>query len=195
MDISKAFDKVWHDGLIFKLESYGITGPLLGLINSYFANRYQCVVLNGKYSQWSPIRAGVPQRSVLGALLFLAYINDLVDNISSDAKLFADDTSLFTVVYDKNIATEELNRGLKIIAEWAYQWKMQFNPDVTKQAVHLIFSQIRDKPIHPPIYFNESEVAIKQEQKYLGMILDSSLNFQSHLREKIVNARRGIGVI
>ena len=191
MDISKAFDKVWHDGLIFKLESYGISSPLLGLINSYLANRYQRVVLNGKCSQWSPIRAEVPQGSVLEPLPFLVYINDLVDNISSDAKLFADDTSLFTVVYDENIATEQLNRDLKIIAEWAFQWKVQFNLDVTKQAIQVIFSQKRNKPIHAPIYFNESEVGIKQEQKYLGMILDSILNFQSHVREKIVSARRG----
>ena len=99
------------------------------------------------------------------------------------------------VVYDENIATEQLNRDLKIIADWAYQWKMQFNPDITKQAIQVIFSQKRDKPIHPPIYFNESEVVIKHEQKHLGLILDSSLNFQSHVREKIVSARRGIGVI
>ena len=72
---------------------------------------------------------------------------------------------------------------------------MQFNPDVTKQAIQVIFSQKRDKPIHPPIYFNESEVVIRQEQKHFGMILDSSLNFQSHARETIVSARRGIGVI
>ena len=153
------------------------------------------MVLNGKCSKWSPIRAGVPQGSVLGPLFFLVYINDLVDNISSDAKLFADDTSLFTVVYDEKIAAEQLNRDLKIIAEWAYQWKMQFNPDVIKQAVHVIFSEKRDKSIHPPIYFNESGVVTKSEQKHLGMILDSSLNFQSHVREKIMSARRGIGVI
>ena len=72
---------------------------------------------------------------------------------------------------------------------------MQFNPDVTKQAIQVTFSQKRDKPMHPPIYFNESEVARRQEQKHLGMILDSSLNFQSHVREKIVSARREIDVI
>ena len=109
LDISKAFDNVLHDGLIFKLESYGISGPLLALINSYVANRYQRVVLNGKCSKWSPIIAGVPQGSVLGPLLFLVYINDLVD------KLFADDTSLNTVVYDENIATEQLNGDLKLL--------------------------------------------------------------------------------
>ena len=195
MDISKAFDKVWHDRLIFKLESDGISGSLLPLINSYFTNGDQRVVLNGKCSQWSPISTWVPQGSVLGPLLFLVYINALVDNISSDAKLFADETSLFTVVYDENIATEQLNRDFKIIAEWAYQWKMQFNPSVTKQAIRIIFFQKKDKPVHPPICFNESEVVIKQEQKHIGMILDLSLNFQSHVREKIVSASRGIGVI
>ena len=96
LDISKAFDKVWHEGLIFKLKTYGVSGPLLALIKSYLMNRKQRVVLNGKCSEWSEITAGVPQGSVLGPLFFLIYINDLVDGLSSDAKRFADDTSLFT---------------------------------------------------------------------------------------------------
>ena len=195
LDISKAFDKVWHEGLIFKLKSNGISGPLLVLIDSYLSNRKQRVVLNGKSSNWSPISVGVPQGSVLGPLFFLVYINDLVENVSSDAKLFADDTSLFTVVYDEGIAADQLNRDLKVISDWAYQWKMQFNPDKNKQAIQVIFSQKRTKPVHPPIFLNESEVMIKDEQKHLGMILDSRLNFNSHVREKIISARRGIGVI
>ena len=65
----------------------------------------------------------------------LIYINDLVDDVSSDAKLFADDTSLFTVVYDETVAADQLNRDLKVVTDWAYQWKMQFNPDINKQAV------------------------------------------------------------
>ena len=129
----------------------------------------------------SPIRAGVLQGSAIGPLGFLVHTNDVVDNICSDAKLFADDTSLFTVVDDEYVATEQLNRDFKIIADWACQWKMQLNPDITKQAIQVIFSQNRDKPIHPPIQFNESKVVIKPEQKHLGMILDSSLNFQSHV--------------
>ena len=183
------------EGLIFKLKSNGISGPLLVLIDSYLSNRKQRVVLNGKSSNWSPISAGVPQGSVLGPLFFLVYINDLVENVSSDAKLFADDTSLFAVVYDEGIAADQLNRDLKVISDWAYQWKMQFNPDKNKQAIQVIFSQKRTKPVHPPIFLNESEVMIKDEQKHLGMILDSRLNFNSHVREKIISARRGIGVI
>ena len=121
LDISKAIDKVWHDGLIFKLKTYGVSGPFLTLIKSYLMNRKQRVVLNGKCSEWSEITAGVPQGSVLGPLFFLIYINDLVDGLSSEAKLFADDTSLFTIVYDENIAASQLNKDLKVISEWAYQ--------------------------------------------------------------------------
>ena len=137
----------------------------------------------------------VVQGSVLDPLFFLVYINDLVDVISSDAKLFTYDTSLFGIVYDENIAAEQLNNDYKIISQWAYQWKMQFNPDKTKQAVQVTFSQNWIKPSHPPLYFNETQVVIKQEQKHLGLILDSGLTFHSHAREKIMSARRGIGVI
>ena len=158
-------------------------------------NRHQRVVLNGKSSIWSPITAGVPQGSVLGPLLFLIYINDLVDNISSEAKLFADDTSPFTVIYDVDIAADQLNRDLEIISNWAHQWKIQFNPDKNKQAVQVIFSQKKEAVDHPTLFFNGFEIVFKAEHKYLGMILDSKLSFQSHVREAIIKARKGIGII
>ena len=125
------------------------------------------MVLNGKSSNWSSISAVVLQGSVLGALFFQVYINDLVENISSDAILFADDTSLFTVVYDEGTAADQLNRDLKTISAWAYQWKMQFSPDKNKQAIQVIFYQKRTKPVHPPIFLNESEVKIKDKPKHL----------------------------
>ena len=195
LDISKAFDKVWHDGLLFKLKNYGISGFLFTIIKDFLANHQQRVVLNGKSSCWSSITAGVPQGPVLGPLFFLIYINDLVDNISSEAKLFADDTSLFTVVYDVDIAANKLNRDLEIISTWAYQWKIQFNPDKNKQAIQVIFSQKKDTPVHRSLFFNGSEVLIKAEHRHLGMILDPKLTFLSHIKEAIVKARRGIGII
>ena len=95
LDISRPFDKVWHDGLIFKLEQNGISGNLLRFFQNYLSNRNQRVVLNGSYSDYSSIESGVPRGSFLGPLLFLVYINDLERNIKSNIKLFADDTMFF----------------------------------------------------------------------------------------------------
>ena len=91
----KAFDRVWHEGLLFKLECIGISGNLLSLLKSFLSNRFQRVVLNGQCSSWPSVQAGVLQGSILGPLLFLIYINDLPGNLQSTVKLFADDTSLF----------------------------------------------------------------------------------------------------
>ena len=150
LDISKAFDKVWHDGLIFKLKQNGVSGSLLIVFQNYLYNRKQRVVLNGSYSVISAVESGVPQGSVLGPLLFLMYINDLEKNIKSNIKFFADDTMLFSIVKDPTISASDLNHDLNIIYQWAHQWniiyqwahqwKMQFNPDPTKQATEVLFS-------------------------------------------------------
>ena len=110
LDMSKAFDKVWHEGLIFKLKSMGICDALLDLIGSFLENRFQRVVLNGQTSEWLPVRAGVPQGSILGPLFFLIYINDLSIDIISTVKLFADDTSLFSISHDAKTTAYEFKR-------------------------------------------------------------------------------------
>ena len=100
LDISKTFDKVWHDGIIFKLKAYGVEGELLFLLKNDLENRERRVVLNGQTSEWRKIMSEVPQGSVLGTLLFLIYINDLPDGINSLCKIFADHISLFSKIYD-----------------------------------------------------------------------------------------------
>ena len=112
----------------------GINGNFLKLVESFLSNTYQCVVLNGQASSWADVKAGVPQGSILGPLFFLIYINDLSENLKSTVKLFADDTSIFHVVKDLNTSAEILNHDLTRISEWAYRWKMSFNPDPSKQA-------------------------------------------------------------
>ena len=147
LGISKAIGKVWHDGLIFKLKQNGVSGCLFMFLQNYLNNRKKCVVLNGSHSSYSTIKSGVPQGSVLGPLLFLIYINDLERNIKSNIKLFADDTMLFPIVKDPAISSNNLNCDLDI-QRWAYQWRMEFNPDPTKQATEDLFSCGKSSPNH-----------------------------------------------
>ena len=195
LDISKAFDKVWHEGLIFKLKQNGISGNLLNLFKSYLHNRRQRVVLNGSYSEYLCIESGVPQGSVLGPLLFLIYINDLESNIKSNIKFFADDTMLFSTVKDPALSATNLNHDLSLIQKWAHQWKMEFNPDPSKQATEVLFSRKRVRPNHPQLTFHGTLVAKINDQKHLGLTLDSKLSFEKHVNEKIVKAKKNIGVI
>ena len=141
LDTSKAFDQVWHNGLIFKLKKNGISGNLLNLLSNFLRNKKQRVVLTGETFSWADVNAGVPQGSILCPLLFLIYINDLADGLSWNAKLFADDTLFFSIVYNANTTAKELNNDLVKISSWAYQWKMSFNPDPNKQAQEVIFNR------------------------------------------------------
>ena len=158
LDISKAFDKVCHIGLLFRLKAYYVDGQLLFLLENYLENRKQRVVLNCQTSEWREINSGVPQGSVLGPLLFLIYINDLPDGLTSICKIFADGTSLFSKVLDVNESTKKLNFNLQKISEWAFQWKMHFNPDPNKQANEVILSQKSKVHSHPPLFFNSNDV-------------------------------------
>ena len=125
--------------MLYKLKSFGISGELYNLLENYLSGRLQGVVLNGQSSSWRPVLAGVPQGSIMGPLLFLIYINDL----PSELKLFADDTSLFTVVKDKNESANILNNDFQSISTWAYNWKMLFNPDSSKPAQEVLFQERR----------------------------------------------------
>ena len=119
LDISKAFDKVCHKDLIYKLKQIGISSNILNIIIDFLSFRKR-VVLNGQVSHWTSIEAGVPQLSLLGPLLFFIYINDLSDVLSTNAELFANDTSLFSVVPDSNTSAAHLNNDLRKISNWAF---------------------------------------------------------------------------
>ena len=108
LEISKALDKVWHEGLVFKLKTYGVEGNLLKLLENYLTDHQQRVVLNGRTSVWQNVYTGVSQESVLGPLLFLIYLNDLPDGLTSMCKMFADDTSLLSKVIDQNNSNSQL---------------------------------------------------------------------------------------
>ena len=117
------------------------------------------------------------------------------DNLESLVKLFADDTSLFSTVHDPIHSAKIINDELNKISEWAYKWKMLFNPDITKQAQEVIFSRKDNKKDHPIVYFNEAPVAHTACQKHLGMHLDEKLNFNIHINAKIAKTNKGIRLI
>ena len=143
------------------------------------------MVLNGQSSKWLPIKAGVPQGSILGPLLFLVYINDLPEGLTTSAKLFADDTSLFSVVHDSAASSAFLNDDLLKISRWVYQWGMIFNPDASKQAQEIVFSRKANASNHETVYFNNVPAIRENIKKHLGLFVDSKLSFFDHINEKI----------
>ena len=173
------------------MKQSGISGEPLRILSDFLRNRKQRVVLQGQNSSQTNVHAGVPQGFILGPLLFLILINDLSDNLSSNAKLFAEDTSLFSVFHDVNTSAKELNNDLKKVNDWALQWKMSFNPDPSKQVQEVIFSRKSKRPTHLPLVFNNNNFS----QKHLGVILDFKLAFEDHLNNVLVKVNKAIGLL
>ena len=192
--MSKAIDKVWHEGFIYKLRSYGVQSKLTDLLKDYVSNRKQRVIVNGASSSWRPIKSGAPQGSVLGPLLFLVFINDLPEHLICNPKLFADNVSLNAIMYDEKYSTENIEHYLKLIHDLSVKWKMLFNPDITKPAEEVLFTN-RNTSTSCPIAFDGIAIEPVSDHKYLGLILDSKLTFNKHIDEKIYIANRGVGVI
>ena len=126
-DISKAFDRVWHKGLLFKLKRIGIDGALLRWFESYLSHRTQRVVLQGCSSDWRNIGAVVPQGSVLGPIMVLVYINDMKDDLQSCLSLFADDNLMHISSNSDKTNKNILNSDLGIMKTWANQWLIKFS--------------------------------------------------------------------
>ncbi len=165
LDISKAFDKVWHRGLLHKLRKSGIHGRLLEWFTDYLCDRVQRVVINGQYSEWGKIHAGVPQGSVLGPLLFLLYINDVVNVVRhGNIRLFADDTCLFIEVDDRIETAESINNDLSSIHNWSREWLVSFSPLKTKS---LTISNKFDSDANPPLFLDGNEIDEVSSHKYL----------------------------
>ena len=179
LDFSKAFDKVWHKGLLYKLQKMGLNGSILAWITNYLSGRRQQVVVHGCASDIGFTNSGVPQGSVLGPLLFLVYINDITESLESDVYIFADDTSIFTRL-NKNsaAATAMLNRDLKRIQSWCEKWYVKVN--VTK-TTSVLFSRKRQPSYEFPLYLYGKQIPNVQSHKQLGMILSRSLDWHEHI--------------
>ena len=171
LDISAAFDKVWHKGLLSKLCQVGICGSFIELFTSYLMNRKQCVVIEGVKSNLVEIKAGVPQGSRLGPLLFILFINDIVEDLESEILVFADDTTLLATGIDPTETSKILNRDLEKISSWANKWQVTFNP---KKSKDMIFT---NKALNnsPPLEFNNICIDRVNKHKHLGVFFTSDL--------------------
>ena len=178
LDLSKAFDRVWHKGLLFKLKQFGITGPILSWLQNYLTDRHQRVVIEGQSSDWIRIEAGVPQGSILGPLLFVIFINDIVKEIQTNIRLFADDTSLFHSIVDSHITQRLLNRDLQKISEWAAQWLMIFN--VLKNEA-MTLSLRTNPPLQPPLLFDGTPLKEVTQHTHLGLTFSSNMSWKAHV--------------
>ena len=128
-------------------------------------------------------------------LLFLIYVNDFSEGLSMNSKLFADNTSLFSVIHNSQTSANDLNEDLEMIHNWVFQWKMNFYPDPTKQTQGAIFSHKTKKLPHPPLVFNNANVTQSIYQKHLGIILDSKLTFENHINMVTTKISKTIGLL
>ena len=191
-DISKAFDRVWHAGLLAKLHAAGVTGNVHAWFADYLSNRKQRVVLPGAVSNWASIHAGVPQESILGPLLFLLYINDIVHDIGSNIRLFADDTSLFIIVDDPVTAAGCINTDLVRISRWASTWLVTFNPSKTET---LLISRKLNRHLHPPLFMENHQISEVDSHKHLGLYFSHDCTWHQHINHITVKAWARINIM
>ena len=194
LDIFKAFDRVWHPGLLHKLKFYGISGQIFSLISSFLSNRWLRVVLDGKSSQEYPVNAGVPQGSILGPTLFL---NDLPDDVICNIAIYADDTTLYSKcdqasdLWQQLELASELESDLRDTVDWCRKWLVDFNAEKT-QLVSFDQSKITGAI---DVKMDGSVLKEKSSFKMLGLTLSSKLDWGSYIVSIAKTASKKIGAL
>ena len=187
-DISKAFDRVWHKGLVFKLKQNGIRGHLLDWIENYLSDRSQRVFIGTSYSRSERILAGVPQGSVLGPLLFLIYVNDITESLLSIVRLFADDTSLACTTSNTVDLESILNHDLDIITKWSKQWLLTFNAAKTE----VLYFGNQQPPV---LNFNDTLLDVTDTHKHLGLTFSDNCKWHKHIDNIILSGSKLLGIM
>ena len=194
IDLEKAFDTVNHNILLEKLQFYGIHGNNFLWFTSYLSNRKQRVKLDGKTSPYLDISCGVPQGSILGPLLFLIYINDMKNAVKhSIVHHFADDTNLLCSDKCDKALKRKLNEDLKLIYAWLCSNRLSLNVDKTE---FIVFRPPRKKMDNRfTLKLNQKTLFESPKIKYLGMILDQTLSWKSHIFELRKKLSRAVGIL
>ena len=193
IDFSKAFDMVEHPILIKKLEHYGIRGVALKWIQSYLSGRKQFVYINGRNSATRDITYGVPQGSILGPLLFIIYINDIPET-ANFAKfiLYADDANIIITADTIEGIVSQLDKLISSLLEWVKSNGLALNLKKTK---YMIFSRSRQIDLPSPLIISKTVIERKFEARFLGVIIDESLNWSRHIQTVLSKMSRYIGIM
>ena len=179
IDFTRAFDSVSHEKLVHKLKAYGIAGELLKWVTNFLSDRIQCTKVGGCYSPYKPIRSGVIQGSCLGPLLFLIYINDVVELFSDlvTPKLYADDVKLYTTIRS-NVDCINFQHNLNKLYEWTLLWQLQ----ISFSKCYIIHIG-RYHSLNNVVKYKLGDVALKTVDivSDLGVNVDCKLNFCEHI--------------
>ena len=191
MDFAKAFDKVSHQKLLFKLRKYGIDETTCGWAESFLLNRTQRVVVDGEHSEIGHVTSGVPQGSVVGPIFFLIYINDMPDYTKhSTLRLFADNTIIYLSVESKGDCTK-LQADLAALEKWGLDWQMEFHP--SKCFVMRVTR--KKKLIKFPYSLQGQVLSDTKATKYLGVTLSEDITWNKHIDSITSKANRQLGFI
>jgi len=195
LDLEKAYDSVWHDGLIYKLHQKGLRGRMLHFLNDYLRERKCRVKIHGTESEPYTPTAGVPQGSVLSTLLFNLYVDDVLslNDPKVNKALFADDITLWTRCQSRKTGTKTMNKALRKLNKWAKEWKLSISE--TKSS-YLVLSRRTRKPDWPyPPRLNNRALTQTKNPRILGITLDSKLNWTEHINTIYQSANRKLNIL
>jgi hypothetical protein len=184
LDVAQAFDKVWHKGLLYKLNKI-LPSIMVQLLESYITERMFRVRQGETYSDLKSIKAGVPQGSVLGPILYVLFTYDLPEIPGVTSATFADDTANLAVAKTVEESTTKLKKSSDLISEWTKKWRIRLNDS---KAIHINFTNKRIKDA-PKLVMNGTTVPHHNSAKYLGMNLDAKLKWNEHIKIKIAEMR------
>ena len=190
LDVEKAFDKVWIEGLIYKMIQTNFPPLLIKLIHSYLINRRLRVKVNQVESTLHPIRAGVPQGSCLGPALFSLYLHDIPTFPQTKTALYADDTALFAASHSAEVANKQIQIHINTLLPYWALWKVSINHDKTET---IVFARKHTNvKVYTPLTVHDHKSPPKPSVKYLGMTLESRLFHVGHIKNAIRKAAASV---
>ena len=190
LDLAKAFDSVPHERLLIKLYSLGIESKLLNWLRHFLTCRKQRVVVRGTFSDWAPVISGTPQGTILGPILFLSYINDIVDSVSSKIQLFADDRKIFRELCNPSLDEQYLQTDLNNLGKWAKKWQLRFNEEKC-EAMRITHSRDKSNTNY------KLGMVLKDVKSFkdLGITISKDLTWSEHISTIVNKANQVLGLI